>query len=409
VPVVSHEIGQWCVYPNFDEIRKYTGYLKPRNFEIFRESLEANHMGAQARDFLFASGRLQTLCYKEDIESALRTKGMAGFQLLDLHDFPGQGTALVGVLDPFWESKGYVTAKEYSRFCNSTVPLARLARRVFTVDEKLEADIEVAHFGPAPLKDAVAAWKLVAENGVVVFSGRLPAQTIPVGNGVGLGHVSIDLESAPAPVQCKLIVGLEKTEFENDWDVWIYPDKVNTEIPQGITIVGDWNQEALSALAAGEKVFLMIPPARVKGDGKRGKVELGFSSIFWNTAWTRGQAPHTLGILCNPKHEAFAAFPTDSWSNWQWWYLVTRAGAMILDDMPAGLEPIVQVVDDWFTNRRLGLVFEAKVGKGKLLVCRACGLSDSFKGSGPPAVRPFLPSVWRVRGCPPHKGNNGGV
>ncbi|MCB1124288.1 MAG: glycoside hydrolase, partial [Verrucomicrobiae bacterium] len=91
VPVVAHEIGEWCVYPNFDEIVKYTGYLKPKNFEIFRDWLVQNYMGDQARDFLMASGKLQALCYKEDIESALRTPTMGGFQLLDLHDFPGQG------------------------------------------------------------------------------------------------------------------------------------------------------------------------------------------------------------------------------------------------------------------------------------------------------------------------------
>ncbi len=136
-------------------------------------------MGDLAHQFLLASGKLQTLCYKEDIESALRTPGMGGFQLLDLHDFPGQGTALVGVLDPFWEDKGYVTAEEYSRFCNSTVPLARLSKRVFTTDERLEADIEVAHFGPAPLDSAAAAWKLVDDNRKVVASGRLPARDHP--------------------------------------------------------------------------------------------------------------------------------------------------------------------------------------------------------------------------------------
>ncbi|MBN1815802.1 MAG: hypothetical protein JW828_00485, partial [Sedimentisphaerales bacterium] len=115
VPVVSHEIGQWCVYPNFEEIVKYTGTLRAYNFEIFRDSLAVNQMLDQAKDFLIASGKLQTLCYKEDIESQLRTPGMGGFQLLDLHDFPGQGTALVGVLDPFWEHKGYVSADEYRR------------------------------------------------------------------------------------------------------------------------------------------------------------------------------------------------------------------------------------------------------------------------------------------------------
>ncbi|MBN1792058.1 MAG: beta-galactosidase, partial [Bacteroidales bacterium] len=120
IPWVSHEIGQWCAYPNFNEIPKYTGVLKPANFEIFQETLEENYMGEQAEDFLMASGKLQVTCYKADIEAALRTPGFAGFQLLQLHDFPGQGTALVGILDAFFESKGYVTPYEFKRFCSET-------------------------------------------------------------------------------------------------------------------------------------------------------------------------------------------------------------------------------------------------------------------------------------------------
>ncbi len=368
VPVVSHESGQWCVYPNFDEIKKYTGYLKPKNFEIFRDRLAEHGMSDLARKFLLASGKLQTLCYKEDIESALRTPGMGGFELLDLHDFPGQGTALVGVLDPFWKEKGYVTPKEYSRFCNSTVPLARMSKRVFTTDEKLEADIEVAHFGPAPMKDAIPSWKLVGDNGCVVASGRLSAKTLPVDNGIALGSVSVALKNAAAPARYKLVVGLDDTKFENDWDVWVYPPKVDTQSPQDVKIVEDLDADALAALNAGGKVLLLIPPKLVKNAAKD-EVVLGFSSIFWNTAWTHRQPPTTLGILCDPKHPALADFPTDYHSNWQWWYLVTRAGAMILDDLPRGLRPVVQVIDDWFTARKLGLVFEARLGKGKLLVC----------------------------------------
>jgi len=368
VPVISHEIGQWCVYPDFEEIRKYTGYLKPKNFEIFRDLLKAHHMGDQAKDFLLASGKLQTLCYKEDIESALRTPGMGGFQLLDLHDFPGQGTALVGVLDPFWESKGYVTPEEYRRFCNSTVPLTRMDKRVFTTGEKLEADIEVAHFGAAPLKAAVFAWKLVNDAGKVLDNGKFAARDIPVDNGTSVGKVCVDLQKMPAPFHGKLVVGLENAKIENDWDVWIYPSNVDATVPGGITVVKELNPAALDVLKNGGRVLLTIPPANVAPDSKGRKVAIGFSSIFWNTAWTRGQAPHTLGILCEPKHPAFAGFPTEFCSNWQWWYLVNSAGAMILDDMPSELHPVVQVIDDWFTARRLGLAFEAKIGKGSLLV-----------------------------------------
>src|SRR5690606_2411982 len=196
-------------YANFDEIEKYTGFLKARNFELFRDSLAAHHMGDQARDFLMASGKLQTICYKEDIESALRTPGFGGFQLLDLHDFPGQGTALVGVLDAFWESKGYVTPAEYRRFCNSTVLLARMERRIFTESVPFAAKIEIAHFGPEPLRDAVVHWRLLDERGKCVRRGKLAAGDIPIGNGIGLGEVAFGWEGLPTARRYRLEAYLE--------------------------------------------------------------------------------------------------------------------------------------------------------------------------------------------------------
>lgn len=367
VPVISHEIGQWCAYPNLAERSKYTGYLKAKNFDIFADTLAANGMAEQAADFLQASGKLQALLYKEDIESALRTPGMGGFELLDLHDFPGQGTALVGVLDPFWDSKGYITADEFRRFSGPTVPLARLDRRVFTTAETLEADIEVAHFGLAPLVRVRPFWRLVGDDGRVAARGALPSRDVPVDNGVSLGRVRVRLAGLAAPRKYRLVVGLEGTSFENDWDVWVYPSRVETAVPAGLSVVRELDEGSETRLRDGGRVVLLVPPARVRGDAL-GKVALGFSSIFWNTTWTSRQAPHTLGVLLDPKHPALAAFPSEGHSNWQWWHLVSRAGAMILDGLPKDLRPTVQVIDDWFTNRRLGLVFEARVGKGRLLV-----------------------------------------
>lgn len=374
VPVISHEIGQWCAYPNFDEMRKYTGYLKPRNFEIFRDLLEAHQLGELARAFLLASGKLQVLCYKEDIESALRTPGMGGFELLDLHDFPGQGTALVGVLDAFWEEKGYVTARQFSRFCGPTVPLARLPKRVFVQGETCTAGFDLAHFGPAPLTNVWPVFQLMADDGTCRRRGHGPARDIPTGFQGQLAQVELSLTNVPAPARYKLVLGLARDAAgheliaENDWDIWVYPAEVPVEPPPTVRVAEDLDADALAALQQGGSVLLLIPPARVKNDPRR-PVRLGFSSIFWNTAWTRRQAPTTLGILCNPKHPALAQFPTDAHSNWQWWYLVTRAAPMILDDLPARLRPVVQVIDDWFTARRLGLIFEARVHRGRLLVC----------------------------------------
>jgi hypothetical protein len=122
--------------------------------------------------------------------------------------------------------------------------------------------------------------------------------------------------------------------------------------------------EALRQAEQGASVLLLLDPARVKTSS-----EIGFSSVFWNTAWTRNQAPHTLGILCDPAHPVFAAFPTESHSNWQWWELIHGAAAMQLDQLPAALRPLVQPIDTWFEARRLGLLFETQVGRGKLMVC----------------------------------------
>ena len=367
-PVISHEIGQWCAYPNLAEIRKYTGHLKPRNFEIFRDSLAAHHLGGAAERFLSASGKLQALCYKEEIEAALRTPGMGGFELLGLTDFPGQGTAPVGVLDAFWDGKGYVTAAEYSRFCGAIVPLARLPKRVFTTDEPLTVKLEAANFGAAPLSNVTPYCRLITADGRVIASQIFDSLDLPVGNGIPLGRAHFNLQGVPAPARYKLVVGFSGTKIENDWDVWVYPALAAPQKPEEVATFHELDAAALAVLDSGGTVLWLVPPQNVRNDPAR-PVALGFSSIFWNTAWTGRQAPTTLGILCDARHPLFAKFPTDDFGNWQWWYLIRHAQAMVLDDQPAGLEPAVQVIDDWTTNRRLALAFEAKVRRGKLFVC----------------------------------------
>lgn len=363
IPVVSHEIGQWCVYPNFREMEKYTGVLKPRNFEIFQESLQDHKMGYLADSFLLASGKLQALCYKADIEAALRTPGFAGFQLLDLHDFPGQGTALVGVLDPFWEEKGYISPEEYSRFCNATVPLVRLEKRVFTEGETMTADIEVAHFGEKPLQSVSPQWQLT-ENGKIISEGMLDQQIIPIGNAIQLGKVSYRFENKDKPRKLNFKISVEK--FENSWDIWVYPANQEIEFAD-IKVVENIDRSTLDYLQNGGKVLLSLGKGKVSPE-MGGNVGVGFSSIFWNTAWTGNQKPHTLGILCDPTHPALKNFPTEYHSNWQWWDAMSHADAILSDALAADIKPIVRIIDDWVTNRSLGLIFEAQVGKGRIVI-----------------------------------------
>ena len=366
IPTVSHEIGQWCVYPDFKEIVKYTGVLKPTNFEIFRESLTANNMGDQAEDFLMASGKLQALCYKADIEAALRTPGFAGFHLLQLHDFPGQGTALVGILNPFFESKGYITAEEFRMFCNETVPLARIQKLVYNNNETFKASVEIAHFGEKPIEKAEIICQVIDEKGEILRKEIFTKDRIEIGNCSEIGLYQMDLSDLKTAQKLTLEVFLADTPYRNQWDFWVYP--ANPEVNNGKVLVTDkLDKNAETTLKNGGFV-LLLNYGKV-GKEKGAQVAVGFSTVFWNTAWTNNQPPHTLGILCDPKHPVFNDFPTEFHSNWQWWDPVSHSQAMILDSFPANLKPLIQPIDTWFENRRLALAFEVKAAGGKLMVC----------------------------------------
>ena len=365
-PMVSHEIGQWCVYPNFKEMAKYGGVMRPRNFEIFQETLAENGMAHLADSFLLASGKLQALCYKADIEAALRTKDFGGFQLLGLSDFPGQGTALVGVLDAFWEEKGYIRPEEYRRFCNSTVPLLRLPKLIYTNQETVKGSLEVAHFGAAPLEVTSTVWTLKTKEGKTIASGKLTHQPVGIGNCIPLGQLEIPLDKVDVP-SC---LTLEATlgNYANSWHIWVYPAAVQKVADEAQLLMTDrLDAKALQRLQEGGNVLLSLRKGSLPAEAG-GEVEIGFSSIFWNTAWTLGQAPHTLGILCNPAHPALSEFPTEYYSDYQWWDAMSHSGAIEVAKIDKNLQPIVRVIDDWFTNRPLALLFEVKMGKGKLLV-----------------------------------------
>jgi len=365
-PMVSHEIGQWCVYPDFREIAKFDGVVRANNFEIFKETLERNGMGQLAESFLMASGKLQVLCYKADIEAALRTKDFGGFQLLGLNDFPGQGTALVGVLNAFWEEKGYVTPEEYSLFCNITVPLARLKKHIFLNTDTLNCALEVAHYGSESIKKSTPLWKIKNTSGTILFSGKLNQTDIPLGNCFSLGRISVPFHTIRKAE--KLILELSVDSFINSWDIWVYPaQKSEIQNEERIKVVNAIDAETRQFLENGGSVLLTLKKGTLKPEFG-GKIAVGFSSIFWNTAWTKGQPPHTLGILCNPSHPALADFPTEFHSNWQWWDAMSHSNAILISEVSTQIHPIIRVIDDWFSNRQLALLFEVKVGKGKLMV-----------------------------------------
>ena len=419
LPVISHEVGQWAAYPDYDVIKKFKGYLQPSNLEIFRDSMKAHGLLEKNRQFHYNSGRFQLAAYKEEIEANLRTPGLSGFQLLDLHDYLGQGTALVGLLDAFWEPKAYVKAEEFKQFCNATVPLARLRQRVFTTADVFDVDVELAHYGAEPIERGLAVWKIVG----TTIKGEFPARTIPIGKNFPLGKISFDLLKLGGPGEYKLEVTVAsesmfspvtrtitqsstavrgETYFVNDWNFWVYPAEgpeeqerrattpavdAENECPESrnpeVLVTSSWD-EAESKLAAGGRVLLSVRNSELDWTSP----PLDTVPVFWNRlmnpAWSR-----MLGIFVDfkpgiSKYKMLQRFPTKSYFDWQWAQVIPNVRAVNLDRFPPELEPVVWAIDDWNRNYKLGVLFEVAVGKGKLLVS---AIDVSNPNSGNPVAR----------------------
>lgn len=362
-PYVTFEMGQWCVFPNFKEIDKYTGALKAKNFELFREDLADNHMADLADDFLMASGKLQASCYKQEIEATLRTPNLAGFQLLSLNDFSGQGTALVGVLDAFWDEKGYVTADEFKAFCNTVVPLARLDKFTFETDDTLKAAVEIANFSGEAIADTEVIWKLYIDSVTVVKEGVFEPKSISVGHCNEVGDISLPLNFVDEAGKFRLTVSVGA--YSNSWNIWLYPTENKSDINENIIVAQKPTKAVKEALKAGKTVLLLA-----SGNVENGKDVVQYQvPAFWNTSWFRMRPPHTTGILIQNEHPVFKHFPTDYYGDLQWWEVCNREQIINLENFPSEFRPIIQPIDTWFINRRLAMLFEAKVGNGKLMMC----------------------------------------
>ncbi|HEX3728903.1 MAG TPA: hypothetical protein VHV47_03805, partial [Opitutaceae bacterium] len=371
IPILAHEVGQWCAYPDFDVIREFTGYLRPGNYDIFKYLAAQEGVLAQDHAFAYASGRFQVQCYKEEIEANLRTPGLAGIQLLDLHDYLGQGTALIGVTDAFWKPKSYVSGDEFRRFAGPTVPLARLARRTFTSAKTLTADVELYHFADAPIPRARPYWKVVNSRDETVAKGAWPVRAVPIGKNIPLGRVAVDLSRLAAPEAYRLIVGLRDMPVENDWNFWVYPAAADAPAPPSVLVTRDWAAATARLAAGGRVVFTPGPgaldPARCP--------PLKNVPVFWNIQMTvrppRNPTPRfdaMLGLLCDPRSPALAEFPTTAACDWQWTPVIDNVRSINLEGAPPELVPIVAAIDDWNRNWRLGVIFECRIGTGRLLV-----------------------------------------
>lgn len=391
IPVISHEIGQYETYPDFNEIKKYTGPLKARNFEIFKQKLEEKGLGDLAEKYFKCSGKLAVACYKEELEAAFRSQKLGGFQLLDLQDFSGQGTALVGVLDAFMESKGLISPEEWRSFCSDSVLMARFNKYNYEAEEIFNAHIELCYYKNIQLSNFKLLWELKDEN-VVYESGESYVSNISNENYIDICDINIKMPSVTRMKKLNLSLQIADMDVEKNYDLWVYPKNISID-KAGLNIFNDLSEKAIELLENGEPVILFP-----KLDSLKNSIEGFYCSDFWcypmfrsiSESMNKEVPVGTMGLLIDNAHPIFKHFPSEEYSTYQWWNIVSNSRSIILDNTQKDFRPIVQTIDNFERNHKLGLMFEFNVLNRKLLIC-TCNIEkivDEVEG------RQFLFSIF---------------
>jgi hypothetical protein len=362
VPFISHEVGQYCVYPNLAEIPKYNGVLRSTAMEAIRDGLLEKGRLAEASTYTRDSGELAALLYKEEIERALRTGNQAGFELLQLNDFPGQGTSTVGLLDAFWDSKGLITPVQFRRFCCPVVPLLLMPKHVYQNDETFDAGIQIVNFSPAAMTNVWVAWKIFDGERPLAI-GQFQTSFIPLGHNGEIGRIRQPLSALTKAAKLKVTVEIPGTSIANGWNVWVYPKDEVIDEANNVEIFQTAGTDFFKALQDGKRVLLL--PSR---DNVNSPLAAQFVPVFWNPVMFPNQ-PGTMGAMIDARKSVFADFPTDDWTDWQWWELLRRSFSINLDALPEKVNMSFRFVDKFNRNALPCAIFEAKVGKGRLLVC----------------------------------------
>jgi hypothetical protein len=369
--------------------------------EVFRQRLAENNMLQQSDDFHRASGRWAALLYKQDIEMDLRTTNMAGFQLLDIQDYPGQGSAYVGMLDAFMDSKRIIKPEEWRGFCSDKVALFVADKLCFTNEEGIYGKVQVANYSGRSLRGDTLYWRLERCE-KVYSSGYILWKAVKLGHWVidSSDEGLIDVSSLRVPIgvsdragHYRLQLRLSYNAPANIYDLWSYPEESHLDsLRRGIIIAHQMTDEIGEKLMEGASVLLMPDSTEFVGN----TVGPLFQTDYWNYRMfkticennKKAVSPGTLGILCQPQHPLFRSFPTQEHTNWQWFPVLKHSRPLIMDRWEA-FKPLIQVIDNVERNHKLALALEYSIGKGRLLIM----MSDLEQASAYVEGRQFYRSV----------------
>jgi beta-galactosidase len=393
-PIIGHEHGQFTMYVRPQEEEKYKGVLHPHWLKTTMETLKSKQLLNRVDDYIEASGKLQARAYKENIERARRTDGLAGVQLLDIRDFPGQGHATTGVLDAFWDSKGTISPEEFRSFNDEVVLLMRSFTRTLYAGEKLQVTIDVSNFSTTVFSNDTLTWKLLGDQ-TVYYTGSMTISEAASGKVSTLGVIELP---TPTGKSQTLTLKVQLTNgdqvIKNEWEFWTYQrpilhkkvSRIWSDIPElrssifganyngkigmegfsykeakgiELAISDHLSPEFLQFLLDGGKAWIMA-----REGNQFDEVKTRYLPIFWNYIWFPSQVGTTMGMIIHD-HPSLKEYPHDGHSNWNWFHLVDRACAINLDTVPQ-INPIVEVIDNHNRGKHLTYCFETKIGEGSL-------------------------------------------
>ncbi|PSL43068.1 glycosyl hydrolase family 2 [Chitinophaga niastensis] len=389
-PDFVHEMGQQVVHPLWSEIESYKkGPFRLCNLAYFREL--ASRSGVDKQDTIFqkASGQMNRIFMKSDIEANLRSADAAGYSMLSMVDYPGQGEAYVGWVDACYKQKNFLTSEKYRQYGGHTVPLIRTPKFVWQHGETFHAEVEIANYGPADLVNKELMWRFKDEKGKTVAQGILATTTIPQGSLTAVGEIETLLTCRNDKGEhLNLTLSLKNTDYHNEWDIWVLPEiPVEKGFPANVIITTKID-EALAALKKRQSVLLF---ANKLGDITN-TMYCRFKPVFWSAVWFTDDYCQTLGAVINQQHPSLDRFPTNDVMDWQWLDVFEIQGhGFNLQGLPLNYQPIIQPVNDFHFGNKLGLLFELKTkDNGKLLVC-GFNLTDDLEHR--PAARQLKHSL----------------
>ncbi len=356
VPIISHEVGQYVFYPDFSEIPHYTGPLKPRNIEAMRENLEREGLYGEHEAFFRQTGHLAVDCYKREIETLLRSREVSGFQLLDLQDYTGQGTALVGVLNAMMENKGLISAEEWREFCAGTVVLGEFASFTGVMGEDIRFDVQISECDPEKQHTRIRC---------TLMDGERELCACDVAPGVRRGRLT-DAVSVTFPAECyrdamqERITGLTvvltlEDGTRNHYPIWLIPPIAIRITREGIEKDG----RMVAFVSAEEKAdgaAIVVPSAE-------GQLPAEYCTDFWCYPMFRSISESmgkpvpvgTMGLSIDTASPLLKRFAQEDYTTPVWYAILQTAHVQRL---PADIRPAVQMIDNTERCARLGILYQ---------------------------------------------------